>query len=299
MENPEFSSKLSQSERWQAAADQLQLILGQAGWKVKVVQRHGSSEGDFRIRRRKVEYAVELKAASEGRSDRLVPLFAQAALQLMHGGCKSPMCLAVVSAPRIPGRAAEQVLEFAAKYAPDIAVGLFDYEGRRLFRGPELEELDGEPGLRRAGARAGSIRESRHLFSDLNQWMLKVLLAPGLPEQLLSAPRGQYKNASQLAEAAQVSLMSAFRFVQQLQDEGYLHESPSPLALVRREDLFERWQASNVWPVREAAMRFRLPGDPQSQLRKIVSSSRACLALFAAADALRLGFVKGVPPTFM
>ena len=43
-------------------------------------------------------------------------------------------------------------------------------------------------------------------------------------------------------------------------------------------------------------MRFRLPGDPQAQLRKVLGSGRACLALFAAADALKLGFVQGVPP---
>jgi hypothetical protein len=43
-------------------------------------------------------------------------------------------------------------------------------------------------------------------------------------------------------------------------------------------------------------MRFVLPGDVQGQLRKMLGSGRACLALFAAADALGLGFVRGVPP---
>jgi hypothetical protein len=43
-------------------------------------------------------------------------------------------------------------------------------------------------------------------------------------------------------------------------------------------------------------MRFRLPGDASAQLRKVINSGRACLALFAAADALHLGFVQGVPP---
>jgi hypothetical protein len=43
-------------------------------------------------------------------------------------------------------------------------------------------------------------------------------------------------------------------------------------------------------------MRFLLPGDPQAQLRRMLGSGRACLALFAAADALGLGFVSGVPP---
>ena len=47
--------------------------------------------------------------------------------------------------------------------------------------------------------------ESAPLFSDLNQWMLKILLAPPLiPEGFLLAPRERYRNASQLAEAAGV-----------------------------------------------------------------------------------------------
>jgi hypothetical protein len=138
-------------------------------------------------------------------------------------------------------------------------------------------------------SRERSVRDSGQLFSDLNQWMLKVLLAPEIPDGLLSAPRGQYRNASQLARAANVSVMSAFRFVQQLQREGYLHESAPYLSLVRREDLLGRWQALSVRSIREVPMRFVLPGDVQAQLRKLLSSGRACLALFAAADALKLG----------
>jgi hypothetical protein len=43
-------------------------------------------------------------------------------------------------------------------------------------------------------------------------------------------------------------------------------------------------------------MRFLLPGDRQAQLHRMLNGGRACPALFAAADALRLGFVGGVPP---
>src|SRR5258706_13746141 len=90
--------------------------------------------------------------------------------------------------------------------------------------------------------------------------------------------------------------MSAFRFVQQHGREGYLHESAPYVRLVRREDLFSRWQALSARSPREVRMRFLLPGDRQVQLRKILGSGRACLALFAAADALKIGFVRGVPP---
>jgi hypothetical protein len=90
--------------------------------------------------------------------------------------------------------------------------------------------------------------------------------------------------------------MSAFRFIQQLQLHGYLHESAPFLQLVRRADLFERWQASAQRSGKELPVRFVLPGGPEAQLRKMLGGGRACLALFAAADALKLGFVEGLPP---
>jgi hypothetical protein len=90
--------------------------------------------------------------------------------------------------------------------------------------------------------------------------------------------------------------MSSHRFVRQLQAEGYLHESEPYLNLVRREELFRRWQIAAERPLKEVPMRYLLPGNPNAQLRKMLASGRACLALFAAAKALKLGFVEGVPP---
>jgi hypothetical protein len=206
------------------------------------------------------------------------------------------MPLAVVAAPEIAPKIAEQILNFAKKYAPDAAAGVIDFAGLRMFSGPQLESLNAEaPASPQLESRAPN--DQPHLFSDLNQWMLKVLLAPEVPDAMLSAPRGQYGNASQLARAAHVSVMSAFRFVQQLQREGYLHESGAHLRLVRRDDLFRRWQASALRRINEAPMRFLLRGsDSRPALKRMVDSGRACLALFAAAEALGVGFVEGVPP---
>jgi hypothetical protein len=266
-----------------------------AGWEVRREAARGPLRPDLLVRRRGIAYAVELKVGSEGRSDRLVPLLARAVLQAARaaGGGVAP--LAVVAARRIPRRVAEQVIKFAEDYASDTAVGVIDFEGLRLFRGPHLEAMNAEAKARLRTA-AHVVGGSGHPFSDLNQWMLKVLLAPELPERLLSAPRARYRNTSELARAANVSVMSAFRFVQQLQHEGYLHESAGYLSLVRREDLFGRWRSLSARSARELQMRLVLPGDPQVQLRKALGDVKACLALFAAADALGLGFVRGVPP---
>jgi hypothetical protein len=242
-----------------------------------------------------MEYAVEIKAAPEGRADRLVPLFAQAVLESSRAAGQKAAPLAVVAAPRISPRAAEQVMQFAERYAPSVGAGVIDLEGLAMFRGAHLDQMN-ERGRALPVSVRRSVPEPGQLFSDLSQWMLKVLLAPELPEGLLSAPRGQYRNVSQLARAANVSVMSAFRFVQQLQREGYLHESAPYLDVVRRDDLFGRWQALSAGRRREVPMRFVLPGDSERQLRRMLGGGRACLALFAAADALKLGHVRGVPP---
>src|SRR5215204_3659559 len=293
MKDSEKPKKSPAAERGQRAEGLLANIFEQAGWRV---DRPPKRELDMIVRGPNgVVYAIEVKAAIEGRADRLLPLFSQAVLQSLHGAGQNAAPLAVVAAPKISQGAAKQILEFAEHYAPDAAAGVIDFEGLRLFRGPHLEGLNVEA-PQKSSIASKSSRVSGHLFSDLNQWMLKVLLAPEVPENLLSAPRGQYRNASQLARAAKVSVMSAFRFVQQLQDEGFLSESGPYLNLVRRDELFRRWQASALRSVKEVPMRFLLKGEPRTQLRRMLNSGRACLALFAAADVLKLGFVEGVPP---
>jgi hypothetical protein len=281
--------------REREVARRLSDAFAQVGWKVEGAPRGGQPGADLRVRRRGFVYAVQVKAGSESRPDRLVPLLAQAVLQAARRAGGEAVPLAVVAAPRIAPRAAEQVLDFAREFAPGVSVGVVDLEGFRAFRGPQLEPLNARPPEWPAGV-ALPRREAGHLFSDLNQWMLKVLLALELPEEMLSAPRGQYRNASELARAADVSVMSAFRFARRLRDEGYLHESAPHLSLVRRDHLFQRWQASAQRSAEEVPMRFVLPGDTAAQLRTVLARGRACLALYAAADALKLGHVEGLPP---
>lgn len=294
MNEPIISHSSEAKGRAKRAQSLVHQLFVDAGWNVDSDRWLGGFQPDLVAKRGRDAYAVEIKAAAEGRSDRLVPLLAQAVLQAQRVAGHKAVPLAVVAAPKIPRSAADHILRFAENYVPDVAVGIIDFEGLRIFRGPRLEQFNAEPEYR-ASIQVVRPRQPGHLFADLNQWMLKVLLAPELPEQLLSAPRGQYRNASQLARAAQVSVMSAFRFVQHLKEAGYLHESASHLHLVRRAQLFEQWKGVPKL-VKEVPVRFLLAGDPRMQLRKMLDSGRACLALFAAADALKLGFVEGVPP---
>jgi hypothetical protein len=198
--------------------------------------------------------------------------------------------------------------------APGVAVGVVDEEGFRSFAGPGLDVLNQKRQSLSKNMMLQKEQPKIGLFSGINQWLLKVLLAPKIQKSLLSAPREQYRNASQLAQASGVSIMSAFRFVKQLQEESFLHESEDSLQLVRVQQLMQRWQASNPsW--RELRMRWLIRSDAPDALHAAIhklllnpnrplmrsfsmvpgSPIRVCAGLFSAAELLGLSFVHGAP----
>jgi hypothetical protein len=260
------------------------------------VLRHDSGP-DLTIRKGNQAYAVEVKRSSEGRTDRLVPLMAQAILEARSyaKSLSNVEPLAIVAAPHIPPRVAHQLREFASAHAPEVAVGIIDSRGFRDFSG-DMDSLN-ERALPPAPHEPALGPKVVDLFSDLNQWLIKVLLAPYLNNaELLNVQPSHYTNYSELAQAARVSGMTAFRFLRQLRLEGFLHESSSVIRLVRLDDLFHRWQSVAAVPTSEIGVRWLLPGDGRVQIERAMKSlgNEVCLGLFAAADALRLGIVRGV-----
>jgi len=295
-------------------------ILSQAGWRVDQQPKFADSQPDLVAKRGGKKYIFELKASSEGRKDRAIPLISQAILEVQLAARRFPgaaIPVAVIAADHISNSVAEQVKRFALQNAPGVGIGIIDAGGFRSFAGHGLESLNAE---RPASPRIDLLAKrpsAANLFSDLNQWMLKILLSEEIPKSMLSAPRGCYGNASQLAAAARVSVMSAFRFVRQLSEEGFLEEK-GVLRLVRIDELIQRWLAANQRRVREIPVRWIIRGD-KSQLhvavrsypskmearssrqrrshsgRLLKASPRICLGLFAAADVFGLGFVHGAP----
>jgi len=295
-----------------------------AGWPV--VSRPRAPSGDLQpdlvVDAGNKKYVVELKSSAEGRRDRLVPLMSQAILEAQAAARQFPEAVvpvAVVAAARVPDSVAEQVKEFAQRYAADVGVGVIDLEGLRSFSGYGLEALNAERLASRQASFSRRPVPSVNLFSDLNQWMLKILLAANVPETLLSAPRGRFQNASQLAQAAGVAVMSASRLVRQLSEEGFLADRRSGLLIVQVEELMQRWSSAIQGRAREIPARWIFPGS-SDQLAAAVRSyiarmdvktsrirnsragrpaeaaPRLCVGLFAAADILGCGFVQGVAP---
>lgn len=289
----------------QRYAARLRDAFKQNGWRVEENPRVKNREADMAVSKAGCRYLIELKAISEGRRDRLVPVLAQAILQaqaISKASSKLAMPMAVVAAPRISAAVVSHLERFLDDNAPDVAAGFVDDEGLLQLRGVGLEELNERP-ARRFRQRKIVVPESSQLLSDLNQWMLKVMLAPEIPVGMLNAPRGEYRNASQLAEAANVSPMSAFRFLRQLRLDGFLDDEGDALRIVRREELMRRWQAVYMRSVADLPLRWIIRGGSSQRLQETLQRNaernnmpRACLALFAAANVLGKGFVHGLMP---
>jgi hypothetical protein len=296
-------------------------VFRRAGWRVHHGLRGSDREADLIVDADQRKYLIELKVSSEGRRDRLIPLLSQAILQAQafaQGSSEPVVPIAVVAARHIPGSVAEQIKQFGLRYAPNVGVGVIDAEGLRSFAGYGLEELDAKP-PRRLARYIVSPHRLPELFSDLNQWMLKILLGQCLPDALISVPREPIRNAFQLAAVARVSVMSASRFVNQLENEGFLDKDGDHLQIVRADELLERWISRDRQMVRDIPVRWIIKNSEKElfgSLAKYVAECKAepalkakarsvrvtktpprcCIGVFAAADALGVGFVQGVPP---
>jgi hypothetical protein len=296
-----------------ARSDEFEQILAatfrRAGLRVKRPVSALNDGADLVFEKDGTKYLVELKVSSEGRSDRLIPLLSQAVLQARSHARQSEDAtpVAVVAARHIPASVAGQIREFAKRHAPEVGVGVIDAEGLRLFIGFGLEAFDAKPS-RPQGSEVARAPRRPDLFSDLNQWMLKILIGQRIPATLIAVPRGPIRNASQLATAADVSIMSASRFVNQLSKRGFLHRRDDLLQIVRVEELLDLWVSANREAADEIPARWIIKKGPdqlKSTLRDyaaphpsrnvIKKVPRCCLALFAAADLLGYGFVHGVP----
>lgn len=264
------------------------------GWSVSDQPDSGPGGPDLRLEKGPYAYVAEVKRPAESRADRVIALFAQAILQAQtyarHQGAKP---LAILSLKEVPDALIAKIDRFREQFAADVAFGLIGDDGRHHFAGAGLESLNRHEPKRRNASIAAARIQAHNLFSDLNQWMLKVLLAPEIPPELLSAPRGEYKSGSDLATAAQVSAMSASRFLFVLRKEGFVADE-RVIRLVRREELFRRWQASLTRSSLEAPFKFLIPGA--GQLHKFLMRHKSCLGLFDAAEAIGLGHVSGTTP---
>lgn len=267
--------------------DTLVRFLKSAGWKKRADRWVTRAGREFHL----------VEEAAPGSWDRSMSAFlAQAILRARASAPNRTDSVAALRVKRASPLMDQRLERFVAEVAPDQSWILFDPEGRvfpHVQRAPELSRTASQAPVRPPATQP--VHRQQSLFTDLNQWMLKVLLAPLLPEKLLAAPRGRtIRNASTLAEAAGVSLPAAARFVRALDAEGQLDSRFGELRVARPLELLTSWrdrmghsarQEAGVTSVRGRAsldvllVSAALDAEPPATRPLVLGLHHACAAL--------------------
>lgn len=169
----------------------------------------------------------------EGRLARSILQFARARPR------KGEHRLILVSVPRAGKRALEAAARFMGLHAPNIGWGVFGSAGETRLVIPALNV---DVNRRVPGdARPLPSRRSGRLFTDLNCWMLKILLLRDAPKGMWGGPRVQVESPQDLHRAAGVSRELAYRFTRAFEAEGFLRKAPAGIVVARRQALLEAW----------------------------------------------------------
>lgn len=311
------------AELQQRAIGLLKSAFQAAGWSVSA-EAGDELQVDLSVERNGQAFAVVLQVSPDrSRRSALRGRLADALLMARARGKELQAApLAILFAPAISNRLAGDLAAYVQRVAPDMAWGLVDERGRFELHHEALNNIaPPEPVLE--ALESPRSPEAHNPFSDLGQWLVKVLLAKHVPEPWLNAPRQPIHGISELAQAAGVSQPSASRLINALKAQGYVARRQRGFRVMRPDALLRAWQHASAAPVEHCFARRLLPGgDLLANLEKALArhaghaakapaaskapqawhpipsgpiGQRACLSHFAACQALGLSIVRRAP----
>jgi hypothetical protein len=211
------------------------------------------SQVDFVLRRGRRKYAVEVKHSRKMQLalSHLLPrgiLLLQAARRL-----KGYMPILAVVVEKMDQKDIRRMADFILHFAPEVGWLLIDEYGRGAFKEPDKDEhkilpkLDRQPhGSFELESPVSDYYQKQLSFSDLDQWLLKVLLLgrPGVvPMDYWGGPQGSVENAFQLSKLAGVSPPVANSWVNAMESSSYLRRiGRKKLIPLRPNALIEEWR---------------------------------------------------------
>lgn len=137
--------------------------------------------------------------------------------------------------PAVSDRLATSVSDYLADMAPEVGWLLLDEGGTARGELPCL----GRSIHAQGAPRPARPRPAPALFTDLNRWMLKVLLHRGCPRGWFGHPTERVADATRLAAATGVSVAKAHQFVVRGVEMGLLGRRPVQLRDASR--LLDTW----------------------------------------------------------
>lgn len=199
---------------------------------------------DLLARRGDLSYLVEVKHQVPFRKSQFLGAVAHGILELRDWGQRASGCkpLLAVWVERAKPNAAPEFEAYLRRHAPDLDWLIVDAQGWRKWK-IDRDQGEAEGRGREHPQQLSSIPARSNPFAPRNQWMLKLLLLPGLHEQYWGGPGGQPANISALAESARVAKSHAWNLVALLERQGHLRRQGDRFVFPGLRRLLEDWCA--------------------------------------------------------
>ena len=202
-----------------------------------------------------VHIQVECKVIGPFRAPVFSSFIGDAILRRNHRVQDAELLLAFL-VNRLSPRAIEIFKAYAEKYLPELNWFILDEEGVGClrFRGKDEDFLAIDSPFKNRSRMPK--RSSSHIFSPNNQWLLKILLLPGIAPRYWGGPMEGPHNINHLAELSGVSQPSCSVFISKLEESGYLIRSSKEFQIRRHVELLNEWyyahkaSARFIYPVR-------------------------------------------------
>lgn len=160
-------------------------------------------------------------------------------LRRQRPGDKKCVRVAALHVDRAGEKALNAARDFMKTHAPDIGWAIRDTRGALCISVPGLNvDLCHRGSLTVNSTPHG---QGARLFTDLNCWMLKVLLLRDAAAHLFGGPRKPVDSAEELYRVARTSRPLAYRFVHTFEERGYLRRTGDGLQVTRRGELMDTW----------------------------------------------------------
>lgn len=219
--------------------------LGSLGFRIEdQPPGKGDVRPDMLARRGASSYIVEVKIQSAFREAQFEGAVAHGILALRalrSRGLRGKPLLAI-RVERAKPNAASVFQAFLGQHAPDFDWLIVDASGWRRWKiGRDQGEAEGAARERSESHHAQSVKS--HPFAPRHQWMLKILLLPGLDRRYWGGPEQPPGTVSALAAASGAAKSHAWNLVALLDQRGYLRHEGGRFHFPGLRRLLDDWSA--------------------------------------------------------
>lgn len=200
--------------------------------------------GDLAFRRESGALSVECKVLSLYRESEFSAAIGDAILRFQHGPFSQQHLgrglLLAFLIQRMSRKAVDNLRKYAAEYLPDLSWLVLSQDGSAILRLGGQEESIRLPALE-DNALPVLASSQGSLFSPKNQWLLKLLLLPGMDSRYWGGPSSVPSSIRELAMKSGVSQPAVSSFISRAEHAGFLKRSADGFHIQHHRELLEDW----------------------------------------------------------